>query len=151
MPCIHWTTDLIEAEILCSLLREQGIDAQIPSADIVRQNWMVAIALGGYRITVNAADTQAANEVLRRWRNGEFAIADDPAVATQCPRCQSSNVVEDTLPRRWRFVALFFFELPLPMALHCQRCGNCGNRWSQANANSYRELAALADAAENQH
>jgi hypothetical protein len=150
MPCIHWTTDLIEAEIICSLLHEQGIDAQIPGADFVRQNWMVAIAMGGYRVTVNAADTQAANDVLGRWRNGEFAISDEPAAGTQCPNCQSLSVVEDTLPRRWRFVALFFLKLPLPLALHCYRCGNCGNRWQEPNSNTYRELAAQAEAADKQ-
>ena len=66
-----------EANILASCLASAGIHAQTGDTDTVRTNHLWAIALGGAKIRVPASQLEEAQNVLKAFRAGEFALSDD--------------------------------------------------------------------------
>lgn len=66
-----------EAELLVSLLGRHGIRAWLPDRDMATMLPHVQMALGGIRVVAYAAQIDAARDIARRARDGEFATPDD--------------------------------------------------------------------------
>jgi len=109
MRRVHTTFDLLEAHIVTALLRHNGIEVWFLDVDMLRQNWFKLIAFGGFRLEADAASLADAAIILDRYRNGAFALPDDPQDA--CPVCRSGSVVPDAQPRRNVFLALIVLSL----------------------------------------
>jgi hypothetical protein len=63
--------DEIEAEMLCQVLREQGIECGHRRTDVSAGAWQVVPTVGGQReVFVDDADADAARKVLERWESG---------------------------------------------------------------------------------
>lgn len=148
MQRVYWTVDLLEAHAIAGFLRSQGIEARVFDADFVRQDWLAALAYGGYRVVVAGGDVAAARDLLARRRNGQFALPDEDHAAP-CPRCGSLDVHEDPTWRRVAFAVLFLLQLPIARFKWRYCCGSCGNRWRSPPERTFRELAASAEGAES--
>jgi len=154
MQRVYWTVDLLEAHVIAGFLRAEGIDAEIFDADFVRQDWLAALAYGGYRVV--AADEQAdtARRLIADRRANEFVLDDDDPEKPVCPRCSSLDVDDDPVPRRIAGALLFFFThlsfflLPLVPFKWRYRCDTCGKRWQALPRIRFRDLARQADDAE---
>ncbi len=111
---VDTTFDLTEAHIVVGLLRAEGIDAYLFDADFVRQNWLKAIAFGGYRILVRDADVSTARGHIRTYRDTKTTLShsDD----APCPSCSSTAYRDDPRPRRWVFAIYTALQL-VPLAI----------------------------------
>ena len=111
MVRVYWTVDLLEAHIVTGLLCDEGVQAWVFDADMVRQDWFRALAIGGYRIVVDRADAARALPILARYR------ADDPVRAyaedemPRCPACGHNAIADDPRPRRAAFATLIASDI----------------------------------------
>jgi len=145
------TLDLLEAEIVTQLLRENELDAQLFDVGFVRQDWFGAIAYGGYRVVVQQEDFSGARALLERWQAGEFdieqvneSIAIDRVV---CPSCGSVHTMENPWPRRIRFLVIALLKLPIGGFRWHYRCKDCDCHFRAFPECSHAELARRVDAA----
>jgi hypothetical protein len=170
---VHTTFDLLEAHIIASVLRCEGIDARVFDADFVRLDWFKQLVYGGFRIVVAPADAAAALAALERLRTNEFALPDEGLL--RCPTCGHEAAGEDPRPRRCVFLALIVLDfvagstlvpttLAAPGLLRllgvtaallpglalrwykwAAQCRACGHRWHQPPLFAFRHLAAAAE------
>jgi hypothetical protein len=146
MLCVHRSFDLTEAEIVASLLREEGCPAYVFENGLSRLEWPYVIAYGGLRVVVADENRKHAVEILTRWRRGEYCLdADDD---DSCPRCASHGVESNPNYRGWAFFLAFFTSLPLVWSLKWhKRCVSCKFHWKAKPQQTYAELnAAIRDA-----
>ena len=66
-----------EAELLVALLGRHGIRAWLPDRDMATMLPHVQLALGGIRVVAYAEQVDAARDIARRARAGEFVTPDD--------------------------------------------------------------------------
>lgn len=65
-----------EAELLVALLGRHGIRAWLPDRDMATMLPHVQMAIGGIRVVALAEQIDAARDIARRARDGEFATPD---------------------------------------------------------------------------
>jgi hypothetical protein len=145
----YWSIDFFDAQIVADFLRQQGIEAWVFDEGLVRQNWLQAIAYGGFRVVVADADQAQAVQWVARWHAGEFALAPNDLDEAKCPRCGSHATEANPWPRRLGFVALnlFLFAMPFIRYRSRYRCRACSCRWT-AMPEKYSDLAARVEKAE---
>jgi DNA-directed RNA polymerase subunit RPC12/RpoP len=154
MQRVHWTVDLLEAHVIAGFLRAEGVDAEVFDADFLRQDWLAAIAYGGYRVVTADEDAVAARKLIAHRQANDFALDEDDPEKPACPRCSSIDVDDDPVPRRVASAILFFFPhlsvfmFPLVPFKWRYRCSTCGKRWQALPRHSFRDLARQADAAD---
>lgn len=121
LTCVDWRADYLDALVIMSMLRAEGIDAFLPDDNMVRQNWFQALAYGGFRIVVPTPKKDHAEAILTLYREGQLAVVDDPttvndeldtqADAAACPHCHQHSTTADGRPRRLAFAALLAGEV----------------------------------------
>ena len=154
MQRVHWTVDLLEAHVIAGFLRAEGVDAEVFDADFVRQDWLAALAYGGYRVVTADEDAAAARQLIAHRQANDFALDEDDPEKPACPRCSSIDVDDDPVPRRVASAFLFFFLhlsvflLPLVPFKWRYRCDTCGKRWQALPKLPFRDLARQADVAD---
>lgn len=110
MQRVYWTVDLLEAHIVAGLLCEHGIRASVFDADIIRQDWFRALAIGGYRVMVATQDAgEALGVIAAYYESAHLASYVDGDMPT-CPRCAHNAVVDDPRPRRAVFLAMIVLD-----------------------------------------
>jgi hypothetical protein len=60
----HVTYSWPEAEVVCSMLNAAGIPAILADRNTIGLLWHQALAFGGFRILIHAADTSLAKDIL---------------------------------------------------------------------------------------
>lgn len=66
-----------EAHLLAGVLRRAGIAAEVADAHLAQTHSLMAIAIGGARVRVQADDLAAAQRVLADLDAGAFELDDD--------------------------------------------------------------------------
>lgn len=66
-----------DAHILCGLLEAEGIATVAGDAHLVQANPFLTMAVGGVRVLVYERDLARAREILRAWRDGDYALSED--------------------------------------------------------------------------
>ncbi|HVT31176.1 MAG TPA: hypothetical protein VHE32_00905 [Rhodanobacteraceae bacterium] len=120
----HWTVDLPEAHIVAGLLREEGVPAWVFDAEMVRQDWFRAIAIGGYRVVVASDDAALARAIVTRYIETATNYAEDDM--PKCPACGRHAATDDPWPRRAAFAVVMVgphVSLVSLIALASQRAG----------------------------
>jgi hypothetical protein len=56
--------DLHEALLAKGRLESSGVDTFLADENIVRMDWLISTAIGGVKLRVDAANVEAANEIL---------------------------------------------------------------------------------------
>ncbi len=142
-----------EAHLCRVFLAEHGIDSFIADEHMINANWLEAIALGGVRLQVRAADIAQASAIVARYRAllaseqgaqidwGEVNPAwaeDEPDVpkaatekAYQCARCGCERAHYEALSRRWMMLSVMLLGAPLPFLSRTWICERCGHRWRE--------------------
>lgn len=111
MVRVHWTVDLLEAHIVAGLLCDEGVPAYVFDADMVRQDWFKALAIGGYRVVVDRDDATRALQIVARYRAGDAARAYAADEMPTCPACGHEAVADDPRPRRAAFAVLIASDI----------------------------------------
>lgn len=147
MQRVYWTLDLLEAHIVADFLCAQGIDARVFDAGFVRQDWLAAIAYGGYRVVTPDDEAIAAKKLIVGLRANEFALAEEDVEERACPRCGARNSVEDPRFRRAASALILFFKIPVNFFKWRYRCNVCGAHFKSLPEQPFAELSRQADAA----
>lgn len=168
----YWTADYGDAGVVTALLRAHDVHAFVFDAGMTQLDWFKSLAFGGYRVTVPAAQSAAARELLDGYRDGALAVPDAETDVPPCPRCAGTGIASDPRPRRavfalliavqivpielafpaaWAWIAGFALQfLPLaaaPLLGSRYRCAACGNAFGAARE-PFATLAQSVAAAE---
>jgi hypothetical protein len=145
MRRVHRSFDYTEAEIVASLLRTEGCPAHVFENGLSRLKWYQVIAFGGPVVVVADEYLDAANDVLARWRRGDYCLESED----RCPRCDSRDIEDNPNYRGWAFFFGCFLGLPLWPALKWrERCRSCHYHWKALPPDSYAAMNRAADTGE---
>ena len=115
--------DLPDADIARSVLESAGILAYLQDEHVVRLNWALSEVIGGMRLQVEAADVQAAVELLRQPVPEPIAFGDGKKFAQpRCPVCHSGDV---------SMGQYYGVADPRPAGRDVWRCNACGECWEE--------------------
>ncbi|GAH35286.1 MAG: hypothetical protein J0I77_02845 [Rudaea sp.] len=111
----YWTLDWYDAHIVAQMLHHEGIDAWVFNDNIVRTDWMQAIAYGGYRVMIDDGELADAQKHIDDYLHGKrrLAAADDDL--DLCPNCGGHAVRDNAVPRRLLFIWFFLSFLSVPV------------------------------------
>jgi hypothetical protein len=113
--------DLPDADIARSVLDSAGIETYLQDEHIVSLNWNLSDIIGGVRLQVEAADEQAAIELLRHPVLEMIAFGDGKKfVQPRCPSCGSGDV---------SLGQYFGVSDSRPADRDIWRCNACGECW----------------------
>ena len=119
---VNW---IAEADALCTLLEGHGIETFLPDQGTVMVNPLFSNAIGGIRIQVEESDLAQAREILK----------DKPPTETNglftCPNCGSDSVEYEKVSKRFAYLTLLFFGIPLLWLKKQFKCNVCGHRWKE--------------------
>jgi hypothetical protein len=113
----HWTLDWHDAHIVAQMLRHEGIGAWVFNDNIVRTDWMQAIAYGGYRVMIDDGDLADAQKHIDDYLHGKRRLASADEDLDPCPSCGAHAVRDNAVPRRFLFVWFFLSFLSVPVFL----------------------------------
>lgn len=121
-------TDLLQAHLARGRLEAEGIPSVIADEHHIAANWLLSNALGGVKIQVEEHLSEQAEQIIRNFDNGVYALAEENEVL-QCPQCRSNRIEE--LRRGWKiaFLGFFVLELPIPYRRNWYLCQDCQNKW----------------------
>lgn len=109
-----------EAHLFRTRLEAAGIAAYLQDENMVQMDWFYSNAIGGVRVQVSEEDLESARE---------FLAADSPRPAAEggvpCPSCGSSDTGANEGARRWSFLSVLLFSLPLPVSHRKWACRSC--------------------------
>lgn len=111
MWTIHRSFDWFDAHVIVARLRAEGIDAQVFDANFVRQDWFKILLFRGFRVVVPEESIVAANEIMSDFKNGALQLEGEHRLT--CPKCGAESGIDDPVPRRVAFAAIFGFEFLL--------------------------------------
>ena len=135
---------LYEADLAKGLLASEGVDAWILDEHQVRQQWHLAMALGGVKLAVAPEDLECARAILAEDRSDllvELAEqAQPPHPDELCPRCGRAAISEHVslrVPRPLQWLVMFVFLLPGALVPRrrlstTSSCGGCGHAWAES-------------------
>jgi hypothetical protein len=120
--------DPVQAQLACTHLRAQGIEAHVFEATSYHP--MLSGAAGGTRLQVREGDLVRADALLTE-HPGEDEGRDDGegSGVVRCPRCELAYCSYGSVPRGsggWSAPALLMAAF-LPKRWHCEKCGHAWN------------------------
>ena len=123
--------DLSEALVARGVVESAGIFCFLKDENLVRLDWQVSNFIGGIRLQVDAADIEAATQLLDQPIPESIAF-DGPIDYQQphCPRCHSTDITFEGAKRGAALASLYLFAVPLPTGAKTWLCNNCGCRWT---------------------
>jgi hypothetical protein len=126
--------DLPNADLARALLESSGIPAFIQDDNLVRMDWFYSNAIGGIRLQVEAANADAAREILDQPAPDAISFEDGAEfVQPQCPRCGSADT---SLLGSNNELSLSGVDLPfvsLPAGAEGWVCHACGTCWESTD------------------
>ena len=121
-----------DAQIARGLLESEGLPATLEHENIVRNDWMQSLAVGGVRLVVPEEYAAAARDVLARHDAGEFEEALEAELALPAAVCQrcGSRSLRPVRSARWvlgmllAFVSIGLLFPPRRKGVICKKCGH---------------------------
>lgn len=120
--------DPIEANIVASRLKENGIECFLTNEYTTNVLWYINVAHGGVSLMMDVNDFAKADEILHE--EVELELENDGSQDIVCPNCMSTNVSYGPQTSKinwWQLLLSVFFTLPAPVpkkGYHCHRCGH---------------------------
>lgn len=134
--------DLSEAIVARSLLESAGIQSYLRDENLVRLEWQISNFIGGIRLQVEAADEDAAIEILNQPIPETVAFSGRADfVQPVCPRCGSKEITFEGSSRGAALASLYLVSLPLPLGKETWSCNACEARWVDDNDDSAASTA----------
>jgi predicted RNA-binding Zn-ribbon protein involved in translation (DUF1610 family) len=118
LTTVNW---IAEADFLCTLLEASGITTLVPDQGTVTANPTLAHAIGGIRIQVAERDLARAREIVN-----ERATPSESGLF-ECPQCGSNSVQYENVSKRFAFMTLIMFGIPLLWRKRQCKCDACGH------------------------
>lgn len=124
--------DLSEAIVARAVVESSGIFCFLKDENLVRLDWQVSNFIGGIRLQVDAADVEAAEEILSQPIPNSIPIPGQPGFEQpRCPRCNSSDITWERQGRKAALTSLYLFSLPLPRGSESWTCNKCSLHWTE--------------------
>jgi hypothetical protein len=124
MKTIATFTKPEEAHLLRMRLEAAGFEAFIQDENMIQLDLLASNAMGGVRLQVADSDFEPVRQYL---------IADAGEAPTReevhCPRCNSAEVEYESFSRRFAYLSLILFGLPLLLFRRRLRCSSCLHTW----------------------
>jgi len=137
-------TTALEAHIVASRLRHEGIPAFLGAEHHIWAKWSLSVALGGVRVQVPGSHIAEARQVVDRINRGEYAqeLSAEQLLPLepQCPACSSTTVVPLRLSEKVALLMVFLYSLVTPYNQHRYKCGACGHKWQAHHERGYPRL-----------
>jgi hypothetical protein len=130
-----WTyRDLPEALIARAKLESEGLECFLADDNMIRMDWFLSNLIGGIKLKVAAADSEAALALLAEEIPAGFTAEEvgEEYQQPKCPKCGSLDVDFETVNKEVALVALWFFSIPVPLPRHSWKCEDCGVRWVES-------------------
>lgn len=124
MKTIATFTKPEEAHLLRMRLEALGIRAFIQDEHMIQLDILRSNAMGGVRVQVADEDVEAVREVLA----ADTGILPE-AGATRCPKCGSTAIEYERFSRRFAYLSLLLFCIPLLLFRRRLRCASCLHTW----------------------
>jgi hypothetical protein len=123
--------DLSEAIVVRTFLESAGLPVYLRDENLVRLDWQISNFIGGIRLQVEAADEQAALELLiqpipETIEFGGQAEFDQP----HCHNCDSTDITFLGASRGAALASVSMFSIPLPQGAKTWQCNQCETRWN---------------------
>jgi len=115
-------SDAFSAHIAQSRLESEGIKALVVDENLVTNDPLLSIAVGGVKVVVSEHDVEAAREILEDKVEVE---------ESSCPSCGSSRVQKLHAGRRSAFLTLLFLGFPIGRTKHKFCCEDCQHTWRE--------------------
>ncbi len=123
-------TTATDAHILRARLESEDIPALVADEHLVTANWFLSNAIGGVRVQVPQSYVQRAEQTQKDLDAGNYALSEPEEDVKHCPKCGSEQIGHFNRSRKVSFLALFFFQLPLPFNSNAYKCKACGHVWT---------------------
>jgi hypothetical protein len=125
---IHSFRDLSEAMLAEGMLNSAGIACVLVDDNTGRMLGFISDVIGGIRVQVNRADSEAAKALLQQPISEGFDSGKETDEPPRCPKCYSSDVTfhEGNKPKTDNGAWL---SLSPPVREQVGECGLCGYRW----------------------
>jgi hypothetical protein len=75
--CLVRLNNPLEAQVLCGCLEAEGIPALAGDAQLIQANPFLTQAIGGVRIMVYEVDLLRAQDVLKAFQRGDYALTEE--------------------------------------------------------------------------
>ena len=122
-----------DAHIIKGLLISEGIPATLATEHHVWSNWPFSLGLGGVRLQVPEQFLTDAQEVLKKYRSGEYqrALEEQKAIpSARCASCGSTDLRYVRSP--WALLLLFatfgLSGVSFPPEIKGTKCNVCGTK-----------------------
>lgn len=126
MKTIATFTKPEEAHLMRMRLEEAGIEAFLLDEHMIQMDLLQSNAIGGVRVQIADEDIQAARELLS---SDAGAGAAEPLDSPACPKCGSTAVERENFSRRFAYISLLLFGIPLLFIRRRLRCSDCLHTW----------------------
>ena len=138
--------DLPDAFLFKTILDSAAIECFLADENTIRMNWFWSNLLGGIKLCVRTADTDAASSLLVQPVLERFALEGmDDYQQPRCPNCKSLEVSFNGLNKAVNYTrALFGGRRPLRRSLW--QCDSCGQQWPESNEQPPADFLSTASA-----
>jgi hypothetical protein len=117
----------VEAELACSKLQAEGIQARVADANTISIQPYYSAALGGVKLIVNEEDALQALRILKEDLSMESEETGASPAPLPCPRCGSTERrVERKAEPIKILMSWLLLGLPLPFLKKKSTCTHCG-------------------------
>jgi len=129
MVAIRRFRDLPEALVAKASLDSAGIDCALVDDNVVRLDWFWSNLLGGVKLTVDAENVSAAEEMLGQPIPEHLDVAGvGEYEQPRCPKCGSLDVnFQEIAPVA--YVSAWLISMPIPVHRRAWRCHSCQVEW----------------------
>lgn len=117
-----------DAHIAAGKLESEGIPVFLLGINHASANWILTNALGGIRLQVPADHAEDARRLL-----AELAEPND-AGESECPECGGADTTAMSNSRKFAFLAVHLFSIPLPWQTNRRHCQSCGAEWEEKSS-----------------
>jgi len=119
------------AHLAKAKLESEDVECFIFDEITASMNWFYTNAIGGIKLKVRGEDYQKALKILNE--TSDILLEDFETYAETeiilCPKCNSGNVVDEKYSKKFKYLSILLFGLPLLFRGLKYKCENCGNIW----------------------
>jgi hypothetical protein len=113
-----------EAHLLRMRLESVGIGAFVQDEYMVQMDMLYSNAIGGVRVQVADEDVEAASSLIQ-----EDTGIPVEEIEPQCPKCGSTALENEHYSKRFAFLSILVFPIPILIPRKRNRCTACLHTW----------------------
>lgn len=115
---------ILDAQGVQMLLDAEGIECQLENEQIAAADPLLANAVGGIKLLVPAGSFEQAKSILEK-----DAKESEERRRSQCPRCESTNIIHKKRHPLLLLLGIFTFGLLFLGMSYPYHCSDCHYKW----------------------